>query len=104
MSFVAQCPYCRTRIKLPDHAVGWSITCRNKKTCGDAFTAVPCTDAPEPLAERTSPVPRPTPAVAVPRPERPSVVPPPPPVKAPAPRVELKQPEQAEPPPPASPA
>ncbi len=37
-NFVAECPFCRGKVRLPGHAVGMSIPCPR---CGCAFTVVP---------------------------------------------------------------
>jgi hypothetical protein len=47
MPFIAKCPYCPTKIKLPDHALGASISCPR---CHNHFTAVPPEEA-APAAE-----------------------------------------------------
>jgi hypothetical protein len=43
MPFVAACPFCRGKVRLPDHAVGLSISCPR---CGCSFTVVPLEDGP----------------------------------------------------------
>jgi hypothetical protein len=43
MPFLGACPFCPTKMKLPDHALGASIRCPK---CGNYFTAVPQDDIP----------------------------------------------------------
>jgi hypothetical protein len=62
MPFIAECMFCRGKVRLPDHAVGMSITCPR---CGCSFTVVPREDNP---AEASVPaVPQPA-ALVVPAP------------------------------------
>jgi hypothetical protein len=41
MPFVAECPFCRTKMRVPDHVAGVSYPC---PTCGDSFTLAPRSD------------------------------------------------------------
>jgi hypothetical protein len=38
MAFVAECFFCGGKVRVPDDAAGWSVTCPH---CGDAFTLAP---------------------------------------------------------------
>lgn len=85
MSFLAQCPYCNRKVRVPDNAAGWSLECRK---CGSSFTVVAVTDLPEPddppPVDRTpappatavaAPPPAPPPVETVPTPARPVAAP-----------------------------
>lgn len=45
MPFVAACPYCQVKVRVPDHVRGQSYPCPR---CGDAFTLAPIADQPGP--------------------------------------------------------
>lgn len=60
MPFIAECPFCTGKVRVPDRSVGRSVPCPR---CGDHFTLVPMPDPPDlPVSEpRTVSVTRPTP-------------------------------------------
>src|SRR2546421_7471263 len=43
MSFVAQCVFCKHKVKAPDEALGASVRC---KKCDNSFTLAPIEEAP----------------------------------------------------------
>ena len=95
MPIVAACPYCPTRVKVPDHLLGTSFGCPK---CGNCFTVTPA----ESLPARQPAAPPP----AAPRPTAPAQ-PPPPAADAPwwvtSDPVAVPAPAPPEPPPPPAP-
>lgn len=60
MPFIAECPFCAGKVRVPDRSAGRSVPCPR---CGDHFTLVPMPDPPDlPVSEpKTLSVTRPTP-------------------------------------------
>src|SRR5690242_15756916 len=47
MPFLAECVFCKGKVRVPDHALGRSVACPR---CGSSFTLAPMVDPPS-LAE-----------------------------------------------------
>jgi hypothetical protein len=44
MPFLAECVFCKSKVRVPDHALGRSVSCPR---CGNAFTLAPMKDPPK---------------------------------------------------------
>ena len=59
MPFIAECLFCKGKVRVPDSADGWSIECPR---CGNSFTATPMCHPPKNL-ETPTPAEAPRPIV-----------------------------------------